>query len=236
MKITSGVPQGSILGPLLFNIYMLPLAQIMENNEICYHSYADDTQIYITISPGDYNPIHTLSRCIEQINDWMCQSFLQLNKDKTEIIVFGSKEERLKVSAQLQSVMLETTDQARNLGVIMDSDLNFSSHTKTITKSAYYHLKNISRTRGLMSRRDLKKLIHIFIFSRLDYCNGVFTGLSKNSIRWLQLIQNAAAWVLTRAKKVDHITSVLRSLHGLPIYQRIDFKILRLVLGLVHTY
>ena len=99
MKMTSGVPQGSILGPLLFNTYMLPLAQIMENNEICYRSYADDTQIYITITPGDYNPIHTLSRCIEQINDWMCQSFLQSNKDETEIIVFGSEEERLKVSA-----------------------------------------------------------------------------------------------------------------------------------------
>ena len=81
MKITSGVPQGSILGPPLFNIYMLPLAQIMENTEIRYHSYADDTQIDITISPGDYNPIQTLSRCSEQINDWMCQSFLQLNKD-----------------------------------------------------------------------------------------------------------------------------------------------------------
>ena len=99
MKMTSGVPQGSILGPLLFNTYMLPLAQIMENNEICYRSYADDTQIYITITPGDCNPIHTLSRCIEQINDWMCQSFLQSNKDETEIIVFGSEEERLKVSA-----------------------------------------------------------------------------------------------------------------------------------------
>ena len=111
----------------------------------------------------------------------------------------------------------------------MDSDMNFSSHIKTVTKSAYYHLKNISRIRGLMSRQDLEKLVHAFIFSRLDYCNGVLTGLPKNSIRQLQLIQNAAARVLTRTKKVDHITPVLRSLHWLPVYQRIDFKILLLV-------
>ena len=179
MKITSGVPQGSILGPLLFNIYMLPLAQIMENNEICYHSYADDTQIYITISPGDYNPIQTLSRCIEQINDLMCQSFLQL-KDETEIIVFWSKEERPKVSAQLQSVMLETTDQARNLSVIMDSDMNFSLHIKTVIKSAYYHLKNMSRRRGLMPRQDLEKLVHDSLKTPSNCCSWFRTLLLES--------------------------------------------------------
>ena len=144
-------------------------------------------------------------------------------------IVFGAKEERLKVSAQLQSIMLKPTNQARNLGVVMDSDLNFNSHIKTVTKSAYYHLKNISRIKGLMSQQDLEKLVHAFIFSRLDYCNGVFTGLSKKSIKQLQLIQNAAARVLTKTKKVDHITPVLKSLHWLPVCQRIDFKILLLV-------
>ena len=206
-KITCGVPQGSILGPLLFNIYMLPLTQIMENNKISYHSYADDTQLYITITPGDYNPIQVLSQCIEQINYWMHQSFLQLNRDKTEVIVFGAKDERLKVSSQLHSVMLKTTNQARNLGVIMDSDLNFNSHIKTITKSAYYHLKNISRIKGLMSQQDLEKLVHAFIFSRLDYCNSVLSGLPKKSIRQLQLIQNAVARVLTKKNGSHHFSS-----------------------------
>ena len=80
-----------------------------------------------------------------------------------------------------------------------------------------------------MSLQDLEKLVHAFIFSSLDYSNGVFTGLSKKSIRQLQLIQNAAARVQTRTKKLDHITPLLRSLHWLPVYQRIDFKILLLV-------
>ena len=82
----------------------------------------DDTQIYIALSPGDYGPIDSLSQCTEQINDWMCQNFLQLNKDKTEIIVFGAKEERLKVIAHLDSLSLKAKSQARNLGVILDSD------------------------------------------------------------------------------------------------------------------
>ena len=70
----------------------------------------------------------------------MCQNFLQLNKDKTEEMVFGAKAERIKVSAELQSAMFKTTDKARNLGLVMDSDLSFNSHIKTVTKSAYYHL------------------------------------------------------------------------------------------------
>ena len=224
-KITCGVPQGSILGPPLFNIYMLPLAQIIENNNISYHNYADDTQLYISMSQGDHGPIQALGKCMEQITEWMCQNFLQLNRDKTEVLIFGPKEESLKISMQLQALQLKTSDQARNLGVIIDSKLNFKNHIKTVTKSAYYHLKNISRIKGLMSQQDLEKLVHAFIFSRVDYCNSILTGLPKKSIRQLQLIQNAAARVLTKTRRVDHISPVLRSLHWLPVPQRIDFKI-----------
>lgn len=227
-KLTCGVPQGSILGPILFNIYMLPLAQIIEHFNISYHTYADDTQLYIAVSPHDHSPLHSLSQCVKHINEWMNQNFLQLNANKTEIIVFGPKKTRLEVSAQLDSIALKTTDKARNLGVVMDSDLNFNSHIKTITRSAYYHLKNIARIKGFLSKEDTEKLVHAYIFSRLDYCNGIFTGLNKKSIKQLQLIQNAAARVLTNTKKMDHITPVLKSLHWLPVCKRIDFKILLL--------
>uniref|UniRef100_A0A672L323 Reverse transcriptase domain-containing protein n=1 Tax=Sinocyclocheilus grahami TaxID=75366 RepID=A0A672L323_SINGR len=228
-SMTCGVPQGSILAPLLFSLYMLPLSQIMRKNQIAYHSYADDTQIYLALSPNDYSPIDSLCQCIDEINSWMCENFLQLNKEKTEVIAFGNKDEVLKVNAYLDSRGLTTKNQVRNLGVILETDLSFSSHVKAVTKSAYYHLKNIARIRGFVSSQDLEKLVHAFITSRVDYCNGLLTGLAKKTIRQLQLIQNAAARILTRTRKSEHITPVLRSLHWLPVIFRIDFKVLLLV-------
>ena len=77
---------------------------------------------------------------------------------------------------------------------------------KAITKSAFYHLKNIAKLRGFMSKDDLEKLIHAFISSRVDYCNGLFTGLpKKTTLNSFKMIQNAAARVLTKTKRTDHI-------------------------------
>ncbi len=91
----------------------------------------------------------------------MCQNLLQLNKEKTEVNAFGNKDEVLKVNAYLDS-RSQTTNQVKNLGVILETDLSFSSH---VTKSAY-HLKNIARIRCFVSSQDLEKLVHAFITSR----------------------------------------------------------------------
>ena len=76
---------------------------------------------------------------------------------------------------------------------------------------------------------DLEKVIHAFISSRLDYCNSLYVGIGQSELNRLQLVQNAAARLLTETKKREHITPVLSSLHWLPVRYRIDFKILLFV-------
>jgi len=80
----------------------------------------------------------------------------------------------------------------------------------------------------IVSSQDLEKRVHAFI-TMVDYCNGLLTGPPKKTIRQLQLIQNAAARILSRTRKYEHITPVLKSLHWLPVTFWIDFKVLLLV-------
>ncbi|KAF7645636.1 hypothetical protein LDENG_00200810, partial [Lucifuga dentata] len=115
---------------------------------------------------------------IEQINSWVQHNCLQLNRDKTDIIVFGTRKERQSGSAYRDSLAFITKSQVRNLGAILDPDLNFYSHIKSVTSSAHYHLKNIKRVRGLMYEQDLERLTYAFISSRLDYWSSATSAYS----------------------------------------------------------
>ena len=91
-NVTCGVPQGSVLGPTLFTLYMLPLGQVTRNHGIAFHCYADDTQLYLKTNPTPSTPLplSTLTTCLEEIEAWMKLNFLQLNSSKTEAILVGT--------------------------------------------------------------------------------------------------------------------------------------------------
>uniref|UniRef100_A0A8C8DHB1 Reverse transcriptase domain-containing protein n=1 Tax=Oryzias sinensis TaxID=183150 RepID=A0A8C8DHB1_9TELE len=226
-EIGCGVPQGSILGPMLFNLNMLPLGDVIRRHGVDFHSYADDTQLYIAVSPDDLEPVNTLLNCILDIKLWMAENFLQLNQDKTEVLIIGPEDKREMIIPKLRN--FKSSQCVRNLGVLFDSELNFTPHIRNIVKTGFYHLKNIARVRPFLPLASTEVLMHAFIFSRLDYCNALLSGLPKKSISNLQLLQNSAARVLTRTRGREHITLVLKSLHWLPVRFRIDFKVLLMV-------
>ena len=100
------------------------------------------------------------------------------------------------------------------------------AHINQVCKAAFYHIHNIRRVSKYLSQECLKTLIHAFVTSRLDYCNGLLYGLPKYQISKLQRVQNTAARLITNTRKYDHITPALYSLHWLPVFYRIHFKIL----------
>ena len=228
-NICSGIPQGSILGPLLFSLYILPLGELIANHGVNFHFYADDTQLYLSVAPDDPNALDPLLSCLASIKCWMTENFLKLNEDKTEVLIIGSIEQKESIRSRLGNLTIGSNNTVKNLGVFIDSELNFNAHISHVTKTAFFHLRNIARIRDYLSLDDAKTLIHAFVFSRLDYCNALLSGLPKKTTDRLQLVQNAAARVLTKTKMREHITPVLASLHWLPVVFRIDFKILLLV-------
>ncbi len=121
-----------------------------------------------------------------------------------------------------------TSSTVKNLGVKLDSNLSFENHISHVTKTAFFHLRNIAKLRNMLTVSGAEKLVHAFMTSRLDYCNALLGGCPASSINKLQIVQNAAARVLTRSSKYDHITPILQSLHWLHIKYRISYKILLL--------
>ncbi|XP_051789181.1 uncharacterized protein LOC127529479, partial [Erpetoichthys calabaricus] len=209
--------------------YMLPLGQIISGHNVSYHSYADDTQLYLSIAPDDPKSLDSLTQCLTCISEWMNSNFLKLNKEKTEILVIGNNGYNEAIRNKLDALGLKVKSEVKSLGVTVDCNLNFKSHINKITRTAFFHLRNIAKVRPLISSKDAEKLVHAFVFSRLDYCNALLSGLPKKDINRLQLVQNAAARILTRKRKSEHISPVLMSLHWLPVSFRIDFKILLMV-------
>ena len=175
-SVKYGVPQGSVLGPLVFVLYTTELHQIVADHGLKLHQYADDCQVNVASLVDDaVSAAEAVAGCIDDINTWLSVNRLRLNPTKTQIIWLGSKQQLMIIPVNglvMGSTTIKAVDTVRDLGVIVDSQLTMSAHVKKLCQTCYYQLRQLRSIARSLTGDTAKTLVHSFIACRLEYCNS----------------------------------------------------------------
>ena len=227
LPLTHGIPQGSILSPFLFSIYTDDLPSVPKTCTL--ESYVDDSKVFISF------PLTDLDSCLSSVKEdllrvanWCCQNRLLINPDKTKMLLLGTRQLLKQLSTYPTLDFLGETISpvqcARDLGLIIDSNLSFNDHVQHLSSSCIAKLSQVNRARHAFNKETLLVIINALVMSRIDYCSAVWSSTTDTNLKKVQLIQNYAARIVSGTRKYDHITPVLRELKWLPIKQRLELK------------
>jgi hypothetical protein len=230
VPLSFGVPQGSVLGPILFIMYTKPISALIQTHSVSGQSFADDTQLQDSCASDQIHAtIQTMQSCISDVKSWMTNNKLKLNDDKTEALLIKKKNASLTcaipTSIQVGAAHISFSSCARNLGFAISDDMSLDKHIATVCRSAYFEIRKISAIRRFLSVQAANTLVCAFVLSRLDYCNSLLAGCPLYLLNKLQKAQNSAARLVLKSRKWDHAKPLLCTLHWLPIAARIDYKL-----------
>jgi hypothetical protein len=239
-SIQCGVPQGSVLGPLLFLVYMNGIRDVISKFSIQYMVYADDIQLFVPSTIEDLHiSISRMEECIKAVKLWLASSMLSLNDSKTEIIILGSPNNIKKCAAQSNIIINDVTISPnviiRDLGVWLDSSLNFKTHVNKVCAKSYAHLRLVNRVRRLVPPHLHAMLLHSLVLSHVNYCPTVLFGATDLVLNKLQAVLNATLRAATGLKKSDHISTEMKDHKWLSIKQRITHRVASLVFNTLKT-
>ena len=228
--IHSGVPQGSVLGPILFTMYIKPLSAIIDSHSIIHHSFADDLQLQMSAPPDRISELlHSMQSCVSDVKAWATANMLKLNDSKTELMLVTSKRTKhlhsLPTSITIGNAQIPFKKSVKNLGFTLDCHLTMTAHVSNIARTCYFELRGLASICRFLSSTATATLVSAFVLSRIAYWNSLLFGSTHDVTSHLQRIQNYAARVIMRLPMSSSITIHLKSLHWLPVKERSTYKI-----------
>ena len=216
--INSGVPQGSVLGPLLFTMYTTDLPQNLLY--LKYHMYADDLQCYISSPPANIeSTINLANKDLSNIVKWSLHNGLAINPAKSQCILIGSQPNLLRLNTPtmplvtLNGISLPYSTSVKNLGISINNHLTWDNHINVICKRAYSALHPLQRLKDLIPPTVKTRLVQTLVLSHLEYCDVLYDGCSGALSNKLQRIQNACVRYIFSLKRYDHLSQYYSKLN-----------------------
>ena len=225
-----GVPQGSVLDPILLTMYIKPLSAIIDSYSIIHHSFSDDLQLQMSAPPDRKSELlHSIQSCISDVKAWATVNMLKLNDNKKELMLVTSKRTKhlhnLPTSITIGNAQIPFKQSVKNLGITLDCHLTMNAHVSNIARTCYFELRRLASIRRFLTSTATATLVSAFVLSRIDYCNSLLFASTHGVTSHLQQIQNYAARVILLLPKSSSITTHIKSLHWLPVKVRSTYNI-----------
>lgn len=223
---TCGVYQGSCLGPLLFSIVVNDMLNYVGGATLV--QYADDSQLIVHGKASEpQNMIQTMENSLRLLSDWFASNGLKMNADKTQLMVFGTRQQLRRlgpVKVALDDENLEPVECAKNLGVLFDPHLSWHTHVDMIVSRCTGILVALSHHRNLLPHEIMTNIVQTLVLPHIRYCLTVIAPMRETQKHRLEKIMNFAARVISGRKKYDHISDVKRELEWLSIEDQIRYN------------
>jgi len=225
-----------------FAAYISPVSQLISSHGVGYHQYADDTQLFLAMRASTiHSDLLKLEMCTRNVKSWFAENDLLLNADKSEVMMIGTPSQLRSVESISTVTVADTSPMCPPIWSLwassfFDPKLTFDKHVSAVCKACNYHIWALRHIRRVLPLDVAKTLASSIVGSRLDYSNSVLYGSPNSTILKLQRVQNCLARVVLQQRKSCHAQPLLKSLHWLPISQRIDFKLATVAYKTQSTY